>query len=429
MNILFDSEWLSLIKNKDSSRSGITLTSYALLKEFEKKHQIYIYLDYKTSIAIKKNPLFKNFKFIQPYGKKEVFLSYLYHYYHKLPKKLRIFAKIKKAFNSKRKLEVTNALNATQNRGKCFKSFKLIEKIDCYFSVFTCLDEDFLPDIPKFTLLHDIVLLIEEFDFFTPEQRKWFVDKVASRLRKEDFYFANSEFTKQDFLKFFPNSLQEKNIKTTLLGKNDYFYFDFNETKNKRIKEKYKIPKDKKYIFSLCTLDPRKNLIFVIENFLDLVEKEEIDDLIFVLAGGHWDLTPKSIYEKIKKSNQKVMHIGYVDDEDLSNLFSHSLCSIYLSLYEGFGLPVLESMQCGCPVIASNTTSIPEVGGDAAILIDPKDSKALKQSILKLYQNESLREELKQKGLKRAELFSWEKCANEMLDFMEEKCKNSTIYV
>ena len=102
-----------------------------------------------------------------------------------------------------------------------------------------------------------------------------------------------------------------------------------------------------------------------------------------------------------------------IDNEDLAAIYSHSLCFFFMSLYEGFGLPVLEAMQCGAPVVTSNTTSLPEVVGDAGITLSPTDEDALCAVMNEIYRSKQLRDKLSRSGLERAKQFSWQRCAEE----------------
>ena len=113
--------------------------------------------------------------------------------------------------------------------------------------------------------------------------------------------------------------------------------------------------------------------------------------------------------------------MGYVDDEDVNTLYSNSLFFTYISLYEGFGMPPLEAMSCGTPVLTSNTSSLPEVVGDAAIMIEPTDKKACIDAMKNLYFNENLRNELSKKGLEQAKKFSWEKSTKIIIDSIKKQ--------
>jgi glycosyltransferase involved in cell wall biosynthesis len=112
---------------------------------------------------------------------------------------------------------------------------------------------------------------------------------------------------------------------------------------------------------------------------------------------------------------ERVRFTGYVADEDLPALLSGALAFVLPSLYEGFGMPVLEAMACGAPVLASNTSSLPEIAGDAALLVDPTDTAALADGLARLAANAELRDELRARGLARAAAFTWDRCAEETL--------------
>lgn len=410
MKIIFDAQTLLPIESKLGSRSGIFFSAFSLLREFEKSHEIILYTDYKAFSIVKNHPLLSRYPRIEPRGYWSRRFSCLY--------RLRLFLDVYRK-NPLIHLSCRFITLLTLCFTRFFKDqLELCDEVGggehVFFSAYRTQGSRLR--MPNFTLLHDAIPMLRE----DGDDLDAFKFEVVSSISTQAYYFANSHYTKADFLNLFPDRLDEQKIKVTHLGASERFFRDKNERKNQEIREKYGIPKEKQYIFSLCTLGPRKNLLFVIESFLELLEKEGIEDLIFVLGGGYWNEFIGKIEERFRQSKGRVLHVGYVDDEDLANLFSHSLCSVYLSLYEGFGLPVLESMQCGCPVIASNTTSIPEIVGESGILIDPKDKDALQGSMLELYRSPSLRENLSQKGLQRAKEFSWEKCARAMLEYMEE---------
>jgi glycosyltransferase involved in cell wall biosynthesis len=187
---------------------------------------------------------------------------------------------------------------------------------------------------------------------------------------------------------------------------------------NRRIRIKYGIPVDKRYVFSLSALEPRKNLIFAIRNFVKFIEQNHIDDLVFVIAGcinNDFEEVFNAELSKFGKNSTKVIKTGHVENDALAPLYSHAECCVFVSLYEGFGLPPLEAMQCGCPVIASNVTSIPEVVGSAGILIDPTNDEAMIAAYEKIYYGEELRKELSKKGIERAKNFSWKACVDVMV--------------
>lgn len=169
----------------------------------------------------------------------------------------------------------------------------------------------------------------------------------------------------------------------------------------------------KKYILAVSSLNPNKNFQGIVKAI------ESLGDIgtDIVIAGG----TNPKIFSSFNDSlPNSVKYIGYVTDEELKALYEEAIGFIYPSLYEGFGLPPLEAMACGCPVIVSNVASLPEVCGDAALYVDPYNPEDIAEKMKLLLSDDKLREELRRKGLERAKMFSWEKCAKETLKVIEE---------
>ena len=269
----------------------------------------------------------------------------------------------------------------------------------------------------KYTLVHDIIpLKFEQYRSEKWQQGFWLYD-LCQTLNQNDNYFANSESTRKDFLKYFPQ-INPANITTTLLACDDKFKPVALE-KIKTVKNKYGIPANKKYVFSLCSLEPRKNLERSVTTFVQFLKKNNIDDLVFVLGGGHWD----SFIQKIEKAidslgdyKKTILKIGYVADDDLPALYSGAEWFTYTSAYEGFGLPALEAMSCGCPLIVSNNSSLPEVVGDAGISIDWDSDQQHIEAYERYYFNLELRRLNREKGLTQAKKFSWAACVDKMIE-------------
>lgn len=242
--------------------------------------------------------------------------------------------------------------------------------------------------------------------------------KLIDSINKNDYYFANSEYTKSDFIKYVP-AINPDNIKVIPLSTGMNYEKINDENVINKVKEKYKIPFDKKYVFSLCNLDPRKNLVFAVKNFLKFAEKNNLDDFVIVLGGSGWkDFLPllEKEISNLGEHQNKIIRIGYVDDEDMSALYSGAEMFVCPSLYEGFGIPVLEAMKCGLPVICSNVTSLPEVIGDCGIQINPHSDEELIAALEKMYYDRNFRALCIEKGIKRAELFSWDACGKVITD-------------
>jgi hypothetical protein len=182
------------------------------------------------------------------------------------------------------------------------------------------------------------------------------------------------------------------------------------------------LPQDKKYIFSLCSLEPRKNLIRSVKTFLRFITKNKIDDLVFVLGGGTWtgfmDKFNAEIPE-LKDYKDKIFITGYVDTADLEILYSNAEWFVYTSQYEGFGMPPLEAMACGCAVITSNNSSLPEVVGDAAQTLTWDSDEEHVKAYEKYYFDNDFRQSMAKKGLERSKRFSWKKTVDGMLETIE----------
>ncbi len=278
------------------------------------------------------------------------------------------------------------------------------------------------PDIQKYVLLHDVTPILFP-QFFSGPKIGWF-QQLTELLSNKIGYFANSEATKQDFLRFFPGRVEDGNITVIPLGTHHNFSRQTDPEISRAVLEKYGIGDGQKYFFSLCSIEPRKNLLHSVECFVKLIESQKDKNLLFVLGGAPYDKgdpTQKQIRKDLLEIAEKypqVRMIGYVPDEDLATLYSNAECFVYCSLYEGFGLPILEAMLCGCPVICSNISSMPEVAGDAALLVDPAQKEQLVGTMKQVHQDAALREKMREAGLAQASKFSYKKAAEVIVQRM-----------
>jgi glycosyltransferase involved in cell wall biosynthesis len=285
------------------------------------------------------------------------------------------------------------------------------------------------PEIKKFMVLHDVMPL--KFPSYYPPGNSigWKIGMSGS-FDESVYCFCVSECTKNDFLEYFGERLDKNKMTVTYNSTARDFKPLYDTEKLKKILLKYNIKMDRsqKYIFSFCSIEPRKNLVFTVKCFVSFIQKHDIQDLFFFLGGVHWDGFIKTFEESVgslpESCRSKVKRLGYVDDKDVNILYSNSLFFTYISEYEGFGMPPLEAMQAGTPVITSDNSSLPEVVGDAAIKIAYNDEEACIKAMEDLYFNESLRKEYITKGFERAKLFSWEKTVKTMADKMLEAMKN-----
>ncbi len=176
---------------------------------------------------------------------------------------------------------------------------------------------------------------------------------------------------------------------------------------------KDKLPE--KYILFLSTLQPRKNVELLIDSFRELKnEHPELPHKLVVVGKPGWKF--QEILIKIAENEDIVVYLGHVGDEDRWPLYRGADLYVNPSLYEGFGMPLLEAFECGCPAAVSDNSSLPEVGGDAVIYFNPTSKKELKDAILRVLEDPDLRQEMIVKGKERLTHFGWERCARETLE-------------
>ncbi|AVH69732.1 FkbM family methyltransferase [Nostoc sp. 'Lobaria pulmonaria (5183) cyanobiont'] len=299
------------------------------------------------------------------------------------------------------------------------------QNIDIYhFSSFSLLNNIYFARIRIVTVCDLIPILFPE--YFSDNSQPHVINAI-DQIANNDFVCCISESTKQDICKYQLN-LDEKQVFVTYLAADqEKFYPCDDQELIIKTKEKYKIP-DQPYLLTLSTLEPRKNIAHVIRSFLRLIKNQHIDDLNLVLIGTKgWQY--EEIFAEVDRAKElenRIIITGYLPDEDLAPLYSGALAFMYVSLYEGFGLPPLEAMQCGTPVITSNTSSLPEVVEDAGIMLDPHDEIGLCDAIFKLYSEPEYREILARKSVQQAQKFSWDKYVQETIKVYElakEKAK------
>jgi glycosyltransferase involved in cell wall biosynthesis len=248
-------------------------------------------------------------------------------------------------------------------------------------------------------------------------------------LNKSTYYFCISESTKIDFYRLFPNEIDKNKMFVTYIATAQFFLPNYDKNILNNILKNYNIniKPDDLYIYSLCSIDPRKNLLFTVKCFIKFLKKNNVDNFYFFLGGAYLPVYLEEFEKNMSELSDyqnKIIRLGYIDDIDLNILYSNSLFFTYLSQYEGFGMPPLEAMQAGTPVICSNNSSLPEVVGDAAITINYNDEEACIKAMEDLYFNENLRKEYVRKGLERAKLFSWEKTFNTMSNVIQNAVSN-----
>ncbi len=260
-----------------------------------------------------------------------------------------------------------------------------------------------------FLTIYDLIPILQpQFFNYTPGNARKF-RAIMQSLLPDSWALCISEATKADLCNYIPIAPERVQV-TYLAADPDLFYPCTDAAAIQATRRKYGIPTGP-YILSVNTLEPRKNIAQAVRAFVRLVQEQQIPDLQFVLVGAKgWKYD--TIFDTIAAAGlmglqERIIVTGYVENADLAPLYSGALAFVYPSFYEGFGLPPLEAMQCGVPVISSNTSALPEVVGDAGILVDPHDGDALCQALWTLYRDPAQRATLAAAGLARAQRFSW----------------------
>ncbi|MEW6608544.1 MAG: glycosyltransferase family 1 protein [bacterium] len=299
---------------------------------------------------------------------------------------------------------------------RLFKASLPIESCLGKLDVFHAPRHLLLPSIWAKTVLtiHDL-MFIDHPEFLKLEWVKSLEKEVHKGIKRANLIISVSLFTKNRILENWKKMSAEK-IKVIYSGVNECFYPIEDKVIIDKIKHKYGIKN--RYILFVGNVEPKKNLIRLFEAFSQV--KNSIDGYNLVIAGGGWAFD--KLFQKVKESNlqKDVIFTGYISDEDLPALYSGAEIFVFPSLYEGFGLPVIEAMACGTPVITSNSASLPELARDAGILIDPFKVEDIAGAMYQLLTDTNLKMKLKEKGLQRAKLFSWEKTASETLAVYKE---------
>lgn len=276
------------------------------------------------------------------------------------------------------------------------------------------------PGMPLIVTLHDIIYLEGISIFkkggtwyqkFGNMYRRYVVPIV---VKKSDKIITVSKFERNRIKEFFGLPQLDQSLVAIYNGVTEHFAPVTDKAELKRVKEKYKLPD--RYFFFLGNTDPKKNTPGVLKAFSDYLKKTKEDVYLVML-----DFEKQSLNNILNDINapeliDRIILTGYVINSDLPSIYNQCEIFLYPSLRESFGIPMLEAMRCGVPVITSNTSSMPEVSGGAAYIVDPYKPEEITNAIIEINSNKQLRDDLVKKGLKQAEKFSWNNMALEVLE-------------
>lgn len=296
--------------------------------------------------------------------------------------------------------------------GLLLPTVMMFEQID----IFHGLDQAGLPFFFKkakyVVTLHDVIAYVLP-KLFPFKLRLVLKAAFAAIPKRVDLVIAPSESAKEDIVRFL--GVERERIVVIPDGVENRFQPVGDPVRSAAMRQKYGVPHE--YILFVGVLEPRKNIPTLLQGFSRLLAEKVGQGLKLVIAGGSgWGLTGIGKQVQSLGLQDHVVFPGFIDEEDLPDLYRGAHLFVYPSLYEGFGLPILEAMACGVPVITSNTSSMPEVAGDAALLVDPLNVEALASAMASVLLDKELKEALQRKGRARANHFSWETTARKTLE-------------
>jgi len=418
VNVFFDIKVIVDGFFLEKMRTGIYFVAWNTLNVMQKNENFNITLTYPVEREgsaslrkIKKHQFFSRFKFACTGMESEKLIR----------------QRIKENKNYMKKFYNYLCLVKLKQKEKFYYNKEDFKNAEIYLSPFNVITPKILEQehIKKIYILYDTTPILFP-EYFIRNVSRHIYNLMLSTLNKNIYSFCISQSCKDDFLKYFGDRLDPNKMFVTHIATNQNYVPNYDKQELMQILKKYKVehnPSDK-YLFSLCSLEPRKNLSFTISCFLKFIKKHNIQDLYFYLGGNTWKIfkdTMSKILEEAGEFRHKIKLLGYIKDSDLNILYSNSLFFTYLSQYEGFGMPPLEAMQAGTPVITSNNSSLPEVVGDAAISLTYNDEEAVIKAFEDFYFNEDMRKDYIARGLERAKMFSWEKCVGRMIEIIGEK--------
>lgn len=270
--------------------------------------------------------------------------------------------------------------------------------------------------IPVVATIHDLAFehMPETFTRRGSFQLKLTVRRTAQRAAR---IATVSEYSRQDLIRTY--HLPPEKVVVTYNGVESHFTPDVLPNEAEDVRNRFGIKRD--YLLAVGSLQPRKNLVRLIRAYARLRSEHKSFTPQLVIVGRKLWLAD-DIFAEVRRQLWKddVILTGYVSDDDLPKLYRQATAFVYPSLFEGFGLPPVEAMACGTPVVTSNVSSLPEITGDAALLVDPLDQASIEAALLKITGDEALRARLREQGIAQAKRFTWREAAEKTLQLYRE---------
>ena len=315
------------------------------------------------------------------------------------------------------------AMERSHDRSKVL-DIEEVESYDIYHALYDPVPDEVrrLRSVSRFQTVYDIIPI--KFPEYCSRGSVRQLERIVSSIDEKTNVLCISQHTKDDLCEL--TGMDPGRAFVTYLAASDMFRRCTDREELERVLGRYGLwgfP----YILGLSTLEPRKNVATVIRSFAGIVRENAIPDLRLVLVGQKgWKC--EGIFAELEADpalRKRVILTGYLPDEDLPAIYTGATAFLYLSFYEGFGLPPLEAMQCGVPVITSNASSLPEVVGDAGILVAHEDEDAVAQAVIDIHASCRLSERLSEAGMRRTRKFSWSKCAEQTVAAYETASGNA----
>jgi glycosyltransferase involved in cell wall biosynthesis len=261
-----------------------------------------------------------------------------------------------------------------------------------------------LRSIPTILTVHD--LIYRHLPAHHKRLNRWYLNlTMPLYCRRATHVVAVSECARRDLITAYRLPAEKT---TVVYEAADPRFYPQPPERVSAVRSRYGLPG--RYLLFVGTIEPRKNLARLLEAF-ETIHEEGLSDGLVIVGRRGW--LYGDFFARLEQSpvRDAVIFPGYVPDEDLPAIYSGAQALAFPSLYEGFGLPVLEAMACGIPVVTSNSSSLPEVGGTAALYVDPRDVEALREAVRRVLCDAALREQLQVQGLAQAAQFSWDRAA------------------